>query len=181
MFNTYIIIKEEDELIIIDQHTAHERILYEKTLNALENRGAPSQTLLFEERVKLTPAESHLVRELDNLLAASGFEIREFGPDEIIISGLPQELSANSPGVILKSLLSDYAEYAKGGFESGKAFAAAVACRGAVKAGERLSAPQMGGLYFDLLKCGEPFRCPHGRPTMAVLNRDDLERVFKRK
>ena len=181
VFDTYIIMKKEDELIIIDQHTAHERILYEKTLNAINSRNAPSQKLLFEERVKLTPDESHLVQTLDNLLARSGFEIREFGPDEIIVSGMPQELSANSPGNALKLLLSNYIEYKKEGLESKKAFAAAVACRGAVKAGDRLSEPQMRGLCSDLLKCEEPFRCPHGRPTIAVLNRDDLEKVFKRK
>ena len=180
VFNTFIIMKKEDELIIIDQHTAHERILYEKTLNAINSHKAPSQKILFEERVKLTPDESHLVQSLENLLADSGFEIREFGPDEVIISGMPQELSASSPGKSLKSLLSDYIEYKKGGLESKRAFAAAVACHGAVKAGERLSEPQMRGLRSDLLKCQEPFRCPHGRPTMAVLNRHDLEKIFKR-
>ncbi|UCE65537.1 MAG: DNA mismatch repair endonuclease MutL [Candidatus Zixiibacteriota bacterium] len=181
VFNTYIIMKKENELIIIDQHTAHERILYEKTLNAINRQKAPSQKLLFEERVKLTPDESHLVQTLDSLLTGSGFEIREFGPDEIIVSGMPQEFSANSPGNALKSLLSDYIEYKKEGLESKKAFAAAVACRGAVRAGEKLSEPHMRGLCSDLLKCEEPFRCPHGRPTIAVLNRDDLEKVFKRK
>ncbi|UCC78755.1 MAG: DNA mismatch repair endonuclease MutL [Candidatus Zixiibacteriota bacterium] len=181
VFDTYIIIKKEEELIIIDQHTAHERILYEKTLKAINSRKAPSQKLLFEERVKLTPDESHLVETLAEVLNRSGFEIREFGPDEVIISGMPQELSVNSPGNALKSLLSDFVEYREEGLESKKAFAAAVACRGAVKAGQRLSEPQMRGLCSDLLKCQEPFRCPHGRPTMAVLNRDDLERVFKRK
>lgn len=181
VFDTYIIIKKEEELIIIDQHTAHERILFEKTLNAINSRKAPSQKLLFEERVKLTPDESHLVQILAEVLNDSGFEIREFGPDEVIISGVPQELTGNSPGNALKLLLSDFIEYKKEGLESKKAFAAAVACRGAVKAGQRLSVPQMRGLCSDLLKCQEPFRCPHGRPTMAVLNRDDLERVFKRK
>jgi len=181
VFDTYIIMKKEEELIIIDQHTAHERVLYERTLNAINSRNAPSQKLLFEERVRLTPDESHLIQTLDKLLARSGFEIREFGPDEIIVSGMPQELSVSSPGNALKSLLSNYIEYKKEGLESKKAFAAAVACRGAVKAGERLSEPQMRGLCSDLLKCEEPFRCPHGRPTIAVLNRDDLEKVFKRK
>jgi DNA mismatch repair protein MutL len=181
VFNTFIIFKKDDELIIMDQHTAHERILYEKTLNAMTEQKAPSQKLLFEERVKLNPDESQLVQDLGDFLAKSGFEIREFGPDEIIISGLPQELSANSPAKKLKSLLSDYVEYKKEGLDSQKAFAAAVACRAAVKAGDRLSETQMQALFSGLLKCREPYRCPHGRPTLAVLNRDDLEKVFKRK
>jgi DNA mismatch repair protein MutL len=181
MFETFIILKKEKELLIIDQHTAHERILYEKTLNALNSHSAASQKLLFEERIKLSPEESHLVENLREYLRRSGFEIREFGPDEIIISGMPQELSKNSPGDAFRSLLSSYVDGKKEGLESKKAFAAAVACRGAVMAGDRLSEPQMRGLYADLLKCEEPFRCPHGRPTMAALNRDDLERIFKRK
>jgi DNA mismatch repair protein MutL len=181
VFNTYIIFKKDEELIIMDQHTAHERILYEKNLKAMNEQKAPSQKLLFEERVKLNPDESQLVQNLADFLARSGFEIREFGPDEIIISGLPQELSVNSPGKVLKSLLSDYVEYKKEGLDSQKAFAAAVACRGAVKAGDRLSEPQMQALFSGLLNCAEPYRCPHGRPTLAVLNRDDLEKVFKRK
>jgi DNA mismatch repair protein MutL len=181
VFDTFIIFKKEEELIIMDQHTAHERILYEKTLNAMNEQKAPSQKLLFEERVKLSPDESQLVQNLDDYLARSGFEIREFGPDEVIVSGLPQELADSSPGKAIKTLLSDYVEYKKEGLDSQKAFAAAVACRAAVKAGDRLSRPQMQALLSGLLKCGEPYRCPHGRPTLAVLNRDDLEKVFRRK
>jgi len=181
VFNTYIIFKKDEQLIILDQHTAHERILYEKTLGAMTGSNAPSQRLLFEERVRLNPDEWQLVQDLGDYLAKSGFEVREFGPEEIIISGLPQEMTTGSPGEAFKSLLSNYAEYKKDGFENRKAFAAAVACRGAVKAGDRLSDTQMRGLLTGLLKCEEPYRCPHGRPTLVILNRDDLEKVFKRK
>ena len=179
--NTYIILKKDDELLILDQHTAHERILFEKTLRSLDGVNAPSQKLLFEERVKLTPEESQLADEIADMLTGSGFEVRRFGPDEIIVSGMPQELSGSAPGEAVKSVLSNYLRHKKDGLETLKAFAASVACRGAVMAGDRLSEQQMQGLYRELMKCNEPYRCPHGRPTMAVLRRDDLERIFKRK
>lgn len=181
IFNTYIILKQEDKMLIMDQHTAHERILFEKILNAAEGKNAPSQKLLFEERIKLTPEESQLVKELDDLLSSSGFEIRSFGPDEIIVSGMPQELAAGSPVEVVKSVLSKFVEHKKEGLDTRRAYAASVACRGAVMAGDRLTEQQMYGLYRDLLRCKEPYRCPHGRPTMAKLNRDDFERIFKRK
>ncbi len=181
IFDTYIIIRRNGELIILDQHTAHERILFEKNLKSFDEQGSPSQKLLFEERVKLTPEESELTDQLSDLLNKAGFEIRRFGADEVIISGIPQELSRGEPGGVLKKLISNYSAYRREGQDIKRAVAAALACRGAVKAGQRLSDPEMKGLYLNLLACSEPYRCPHGRPTMAVMNRDDLEKIFKRK
>ena len=78
-------------------------------------------------------------------------------------------------------MLAIFSANRKAGEETKMALAAAVACGAAIKAGNRLSEPQMKGLYADLLKCKEPYRCPHGRPTMAALNRGDLERIFQRR
>ncbi len=181
IFDTYIIGRKGSELMILDQHTAHERILFERTLDSFSRQPIPSQKLLFEARTKLTPEEAALVEELSDLLKKAGFEIRAFGDDEVILSGLPQELSRVSPENALKDLLANFSANRKAGEETKKALAASVACKAAVKAGDRLSKPQMTGLYVGLLKCKEPYRCPHGRPTMAVLNRDDLERIFQRK
>lgn len=181
LFDTYIIKRKGGEIIILDQHTAHERILFEKTMDSFGRHPMPSQKLLFETRVKITPGEAALVEELSDLLAKAGFEIRAFGDDEVILSGLPQELSRISPEIAFKDLLASFSANRKAGEETKKALAAGVACKAAVKAGHRLSEPQMTGLYVELMKCKEPYRCPHGRPTMASLNRDDLERIFQRK
>ena len=97
IFETYIIIRQKDALLILDQHTAHERILFEKTLNGFATHGTPSQRLLFEERMRLTHQETSLVEELGPMLAGAGFEIRSFGPEEVIISGLPQEMAGQAP------------------------------------------------------------------------------------
>lgn len=181
IFDTYVIGRIGGELVILDQHTAHERILFERILDSFSRQPIPSQKLLFEARVKLTPEEAALVEELSDLLAKAGFELRPFGDDEVILSGLPQELSRISPETALKDLLASFSANRKAGEETKQALAAGVACKAAIKAGHRLSEPQMTGLYVDLLKCKEPYRCPHGRPTMASLNRDDLERIFQRR
>jgi DNA mismatch repair protein MutL len=181
MLDTYIIVGRGEELVILDQHTAHERILFERTLESFEKNPAPSQKLLFETRVKLNPEETVLAGEISGLLARAGFEIREFAPDEVIVSGLPRELAGVSPDKALKDVLSIFASRKKGGEGTKRALAAGVACRAAIKAGQRLSGDQMRALYSDLRKCREPFRCPHGRPTLAVLRRDDFEKIFGRK
>jgi DNA mismatch repair protein MutL len=181
IFDTYILIRRKGELLIIDQHTAHERILFEKTLDGLNRQGSPSQRLLFEERAKLTPLEASLVEQIGELLTRTGFEIRSFGPEEFIISGLPQEMAGQSPIESLKEVLETYSSNLKEGQEMKHALAAAVACKAAVKAGHRLPEVQLRGLYAELLKCRDPYRCPHGRPTIVTLSQDDLERIFKRK
>lgn len=181
ILDTYVIGRKGGEMVILDQHTAHERILFERTLDSFSRQSIPSQKLLFEARVKLTPEEAALVEELSDLLAKAGFELRPFGDDEVILSGLPQELSRISPETALKDLLASFYANRKAGEETKKALAAGVACKAAIKAGHRLSEQQMTALYVDLLKCKEPYRCPHGRPTMASLNRDDLERIFQRR
>lgn len=181
IFDTYIVTRHEGQLIMIDQHTAHERILFEKTLDGLEKNGSPSQRLLFEERVKLTPDELGLVEELSGLLARAGFEVRSFGGDEVIVSGLPQDMASMSPRDAIKEVLGIYASNLKDGQEIKRALAAAVACKAAVKAGQRLPEQELRGLFAELLRCREPYRCPHGRPTFVTLSRDDLERIFKRK
>ncbi len=181
IFDTYLLFRTGDGLLIIDQHTAHERILFEKTLDGFAGHGTPSQRLLFEERIKLTPQEAILVEELGEILAQAGFEIRSFGPEEIIVSGLPQEMTGVSGVNALKEVLETYSSNLKEGFEMKRALAAAVACKAAVKAGHRLPEAQARGLFRELLKCREPYRCPHGRPTIVTLNKDDLEKIFKRK
>jgi DNA mismatch repair protein MutL len=181
IFDTYILIRRKGELLIIDQHTAHERILFEKTMDGLARNGSPSQRLLFEERVKVTPEEASLIEQIGELLTRTGFEIRSFGSEEVIISGLPQEMAGQSPTDSLKEVLGTYSSNLKEGQEMKRALAAAVACKAAVKAGHRLPEPQLRGLYAELLKCREPYRCPHGRPTIVTLSQDDLEKIFKRK
>ena len=181
LFDTYILARQNDGMLIIDQHTAHERILFERNLNSFEIQGMPSQKLLFEEQVHLSPEEQNALDTAMGLIARAGFELRPFGGDQFIISGVPLDMGDIAPAEALKETLAVLANNLREGQDIKRALAAAVACKAAVKAGHRLSEAQMRALIVELLKCHEPYRCPHGRPTIVVMSRDDLERIFRRK
>jgi DNA mismatch repair protein MutL len=181
IFDTYILTRQSDEMLIIDQHTAHERILFERNLNSFEIQGLPSQKLLFEEQVRLSPEEQNALETAGGLLAKAGFEIRPFGGDQFIISGVPLDMESIAPAEALKETLAILEDNLRQGQDTKRALAAAVACKAAIKAGHRLSETQMRALIGELYKCQEPYRCPHGRPTIVVMNRDDLEKIFRRK
>jgi DNA mismatch repair protein MutL len=181
IFDTFIVVRRNDEMLIIDQHTAHERILFEKNLRAFDAQGIPSQRLLFEERIQLTPDEISAFEAAENLLTRAGFEFRSFGANELIISGVPVEMSRFSPRDALKETLAILGSNLREGQEIKRALAAAIACKAAVKSGNRLSNPEIKGMIADLLECNDPYRCPHGRPTIVVLKRDELEKIFRRK
>jgi len=181
IFDTYILTRRGNEMLIIDQHTAHERILFEKNLNSFDSQGIPSQKLLFEERARLSPEDQSSMESAGGLLAKVGFEVRPFGGDEFIISGVPLDMSNIAPSDALKETLAVLGNNLREGQEIRRALAAAVACKAAVKAGHRLSETQMRSLISELYRCKEPYRCPHGRPTIVIMNRDDLEKIFRRK
>ncbi len=181
LYDTFIIANMKSGTVIIDQHTAHERILFEKYIKAFSQNGSSAQKLLFEERVKLNPEDHETFERISEYLTLAGFETRAFGVDEIIISGTPPEMDKISPQAALLEVLGLYSAYVKEGREMKNAIAAAVACKAAVKAGQKLSNIQMTGLIDQLLRCDEPYRCPHGRPTIISLNREDLEKIFRRK
>ena len=152
IFDTYMMTRQEGGLIIIDQHTAHERILFEKNLDNFERQGSLSQQLLFEERVKLTPEESHLCVEIGDLLAKAGFEIRPFAADEFIISGLPQEMAdASAYNAIKGSFRRLCLEPQRRSGSKKRALAAALACKAAAKA---------------------------GTPSLGILRCEDFTRIF---
>ncbi len=181
LFDTYFLARRNEEMLIIDQHTAHERILFEKNLNSFDIQGMPSQKLLFEGQIRLNPEEKAVLETAGGLLAKAGFEVRPFGGDQYVISGVPLDMGTAEPAQALKETLAILGNNLREGQDIKRALAAAVACKAAVKAGNRLSEAQMRALIGELLKCDEPYRCPHGRPTIVVINRDDLEKIFRRK
>jgi DNA mismatch repair protein MutL len=181
LFDTFILVRRDNDIQIIDQHTAHERVLFEKNLYSFDSQGLPSQKMLFEERIRLTPDELDAVEKAGEFFARAGFEIRPFGPDEVIVSGIPQDMVHIPAQEALKETLAVFSSNLRNGQELRRALAAALACKAAVKAGHRLSEAEIGGLMTQLFNCRDPFRCPHGRPTIVVMNRDDLEKTFRRK
>jgi DNA mismatch repair protein MutL len=176
---TYLIAEGPDGLYLVDQHAAHERVLFEKMM--ANRTDIPSQKLLESEVVEFSPASAELVREKLSLLQDLGFEVEEFGPGSFVIRAIPGLLSGSSPETILRAAVEDLEEDEsplEGRYED-KIIARV--CKGAaVKAGQVLSPDEQKQLMRDLEACHSPRTCPHGRPTMIHLPVDFLEKKFGR-
>ncbi|HYM20016.1 MAG TPA: DNA mismatch repair endonuclease MutL [Candidatus Kapabacteria bacterium] len=181
MHNKYIFSQIKSGIMIVDQHVAHERILYERILHSLETGSANSQELLFPQSVDLLPREVAMIRELQSALEGIGFHIRFFGGTSIVIDAVPTDVKSGSEATILHELLESYDEYERlGTFSSREALAAGFSCRAAIKSGDKLSQEEMHSLIEQLFQTKMPYVCPHGRPIVIKLALDELDRRFGR-
>jgi DNA mismatch repair protein MutL len=181
LYNTFIMGFRDGKIWMIDQHTAHERILYEAALNNLCERPGTSQRLLFDLSFELEPQDIAVIDKYVDLFKKIGFEIEQFGNRAVIIRGVPAYFQSSAIEKIFRNLLGGFLDSLSTGEDPTMALAATLACHAAVKAGETLSQEQMQGLFKQLFECEEPYRCPHGRPTVASISRDDLDKLFKRR
>lgn len=181
LYNTYVMGFREGKIWMIDQHTAHERVLYEAALNNLYERPGSSQRLLFDLTIELDPQDIAIFEKYKDLLDRLGFEIELFGNRGIIVRGVPAYFERSSIEKVFRDLLSGFIESLNTGEDPMMAMAASLACHAAIRAGESLSQEQMQGLFTRLFECQEPFKCPHGRPTVVTISREDLEKIFKRR
>lgn len=167
-------------MYLIDQHAAHERILFEKFM-AAKNQKALSQILLESVVVEFSPSSADLVNEFLPVLKKLGFELEDFGPGAYVIRAIPALLQGVSPEAILKAAVEDL-EVDETPLEKNieEMIIARVCKRAAVKAGQILSPEESKQLMLDLEACQSPRTCPHGRPTMIYLSVDLLERKFGR-
>ncbi len=180
LHNKYIFVQTVEGLMIVDQHIAHERILYEKALSAMNNDYNYAQKLLFPVVVHLTPSEDVLMRELDAELSGLGYDFRTLD-EGLEISGVPLDVKSGEEASSLHEILEQYAEYAVVRTASGRDnLAASFGCRAAIKAGDPLSKPQMKKLIDDLFQCRTPEVCPHGRPVMIKMELKEFDRRFGR-
>jgi len=177
---TYLIAEGPDGLYLIDQHAAHERILFEKFM-AAKNQTVPSQVLLESVVVEFSPSSADLVNEHLPVLKKLGFELEDFGPGAYVIRAVPALLQGVSPEGILKAAVEDL-EVDETPLEKNieEKIITRVCKRAAVKAGQILSPEESKQLMLDLEACQSPRTCPHGRPTMIHLSVDLLERKFGR-
>lgn len=178
---TYLIITIAGELYIVDQHAAHERILYEEALRQVESGGAAVQKLLFPETVELTAEEYLLFEECHPVLEKLGFDVGPFGQNSVIVQGLPTTLGEQNPQTGVKKILDDIAVLNRAGGELIKSVAQSLACRAAVMAGQKLSDEEVKGLMRRLFEANNPYCCPHGRPTFIKISREELDGRFGRK
>ena len=182
-FNTYIIIEMKDELYIIDQHAAHERIMYEKIKkNYYNNANKDSQLMLLPDVITLTHKEMGIFRDNREMFKKAGFIVEEFGENTVKLSGVPDILlDLETKELFLEALdeINTVARTAKQEIE--EKFIATVACKAAVKAHMVLNKEEVEKLLDELLLLPNPFTCPHGRPTAIRMTKNDIEKKFSRR
>ena len=182
-FNTYIIIEMKSDLYIIDQHAAHERIMYEKIRqNYYNNDTKDSQLMLLPDIITLTHKEMGIYRDNKELFQRAGFMVEEFGENTVKLSGVPDVLlDLETKELFLETLdeINTVARTAKQEIE--EKFISTVACKAAVKAHMVLERQEVIQLLDRLLQLPNPFTCPHGRPTAIKMTRNDIEKKFSRR
>ena len=179
---TYLVAEGPDGLYLVDQHAAHERVLFEKLMLQYDKRDIPSQALLEPISVTLPPAQTTLLEEQLELLNRFGFQVESFGPNTFKVRAIPTLFSGSDAASAMRALVEDFEEDEAPLQEELEARIAARVCkRMAVKGGQALSNDEQHALITDLENCDSPRTCPHGRPTMIHLSVDMLERQFGRK
>lgn len=180
--SAFIVAEGPDGLYLVDQHAAHERVLFEKLMRAADSKSLESQQLLQAETVELTPAQAQLLEENIPVLAELGFEIEPFGTQTFRIRSLPVLLAHMAPEKAIRAVVEDIEEDEVPLQDEVEARLAARVCKsGAVKSGQILSLAEQEQLIRSLESCDSPRTCPHGRPTMIHISVDALEKQFGRR
>ncbi|MHA2309331.1 MAG: DNA mismatch repair endonuclease MutL, partial [Candidatus Heimdallarchaeaceae archaeon] len=186
--NTYIIAETEEGLLLCDQHAAHEKINYSKYLSQLENKKISIQKLLAPVSVQLKPSEFQMIEEMKIQLKSYGFDVEVFGKNEILIRSIPSIMGVTISHEVAKDIIDIFKEYNKEIKENLvledlsfiKEIISLFACRRSIKAGDKISVREAEKLIAELLTLKEPFTCPHGRPTIIILNEKYIEEIFQR-
>ena len=182
-FKTYIILTMGDDLYILDQHAAHERIMYEKVKANYYSQGEKDcQLMLLPDIIKLSTREMGIFRDNKEMFNKAGFEVEEFGDNTVKLTGVPEFcLDFDTQEIFLETLdeINTVARTAKQEIED--KFLATVACKAAVKAHMALSKEEVDSLMEQLLRLPNPFTCPHGRPTVIKMSKNDIEKKFSRR
>lgn len=177
----YIIAEGPAGMYLIDQHAAHERILYEQFMAEYLRRDTIAQFALAAQTVQVAPDEAHLIEEKLPLLSELGFELEPFGPNVFIIRSVPAMLADGDPVEVIAGIVDDLAQGNKPGMATVEEKIVLRVCKtAAVKAGQILSFEQMQGIIRQLERCQTPLTCPHGRPTMIHMSTTQLEHEFGR-
>ncbi|MFW6202439.1 MAG: DNA mismatch repair protein MutL, partial [Gemmatimonadota bacterium] len=181
--DSYILAETQSGLLIIDQHAAHERVLFEEMTRTFEEGGAASQRLLFPITLRLSPAEYGVVEDLRGLFERTGFEIEPFGGRTVIVHAAPAPHPWFDAERCLRDMIAELtegSELTRAARNQHERIAMTFACKAAIKAGQRLSGEEMEELFERLFATELPYHDVHGRPTVVRLSLDELERRFGR-
>ncbi len=181
LHNKYILSQIKSGLMIIDQHVAHERILYEKALSRLETNLPFSQQLLFPIKLQFDLASYEILKELDQMISKLGFKLKYLPKNYILIEGVPDDIKSGSEEKILKEFISEYlANQSQKHLEEKDNIAKSYSCKAAIKAGDKLSEKEMRLLIDQLFATSMPYVCPHGRPIVIKISLEEFDRRFGR-
>jgi DNA mismatch repair protein MutL len=180
--NLYVLLESDRGLVLMDQHAAHERILYEQMLQRLEQGPAPSQRLLLPETVELSPRDAQFLQENLEVLTRLGVGLSEFGERTFLLDALPPFVKVADARRFVLELVDELVAAGRevNTLRLGEHVVAKTVCRHAVKANDPLAGPELEHLVQDLRHCVMPYTCPHGRPTLIELNYRELEKRFGR-
>jgi DNA mismatch repair protein MutL len=182
MFDTYIVYEAPDAVVIVDQHSAHERVLYESVMAQLTGADAPAQRLLLPITLELTDEELDAVETHAHELRRVGFEAEPFGGQSVVLHTVPAPHPRFDAAACFRELIADLARGRFGGWANRlERFAATYACRAAIKAGQRLDQREIRELLLRLFATDLPPHDVHGRATIVQLPREELERRFGRR
>jgi DNA mismatch repair protein MutL len=181
LHNKYILSQIKSGLMIIDQHVAHERILYEKALKRFEANLPFSQQLLFSKTLEVDPGTFEVIGEINPYLTKLGFQIKFFSKNTVVIEGVPDDIKKGSEEKVLLEIVNEYAANAREkGLETRENIAKSYSCKSAIKAGDKLSEKEMRILIDQLFATSMPYVCPHGRPIVVKISLDEFDRRFGR-
>jgi DNA mismatch repair protein MutL len=181
--NLYVVLESDRGLVLLDQHAAHERVLFEQMLARMESdTQAPSQRLLLPETVELSARDAHFLREQLPVLSRLGIGLNEFGERTFLLDALPPFVQAHEPRAFAMEVIDELkaAGQSVNTLRLGEHIIAKTVCRHAVKAHDPLSRPELEKLIEDLRLCKMPYTCPHGRPTLIEMNFREIDRKFGR-
>lgn len=181
VIHTYIIVEKDNEMLMIDQHAAHERLRYEELLKQYEGRSVHAQMLLLPVTIRLTATEMALFTEYQSMLADMGFEAELFGEKDVILRGAPEALDEQMLSSLFLEVLGHLGDKKKDArSERAQRALYTIACKSAVKAGKELTEAETRTLLDAVFALGPVNTCPHGRPITVALTRGFIEKQFKR-
>jgi DNA mismatch repair protein MutL len=184
LHNTYILAETRDGVLIIDQHSAHERVLFHRLMEAYAEGGQEAQRLLFPLTIRLTPEELREVEDVTGILHRAGFEVEVFGSEAVIVHGVPNPHPYFDAERCFREMIAELtagsSDLMRSARNQHERIAMTFACKGAIKAGQRLSESEMQELFDALFATELPHHDVHGRPTIVRLSGAELERKFGR-
>lgn len=180
LHNRYIISQIKSGLAIIDQHVAHERILYERALDAFEKNPIFSQQLLFPQTLEFSAEDFSILEEFLPLVEKLGFVIKKFGKRTVVVEAVPADVRLGNEQKILTEMINEYKINSYNDLDPRDNLAKSFSCKSAIKSGDPLTVEEMNSLIDQLFACKFPYVCPHGRPIIIQLSLEELDKRFMR-